>query len=272
MIAYTVQPYNLPKIRQEHFTGIFGDFRAVVTQRIDELRHARHPLARHRMAFFEFLLRETDAEHYAEIQRTFLHPSRLDPESDVAKYLDPIIWFESKIALAVRLELDRGPPKRILDLGTGPGHFAVVARFFGHEVLGTELPLRSRGMGETDHLYDALCDVFAVNRLSHKIVPFGNLADLPGGFDLVTALLAAFNVDEQKKPWKVEHWKCFMRGLREHVLSPHGAVFFNLANNKVTSETWAYLARQATWATETNKSVYFTQLTSFAEADRPGAL
>lgn len=267
MIAYTVQPFDLPKVRQEHFAGIFGDFRAVVSHRINELQYARHPLARHRMAFFEFLLRETDIEHYAEIQRFFLDPARLDLESDVAKYLDPIIWFESKIALAVRLELDRSPPKRILDLGTGPGHFAVVARFFGHEVLGTELPLRSRGMGETDHLYDALCDVFGVRRLSHKIVPFGDLAELPGGFDLVTALLAAFNVDERKNPWTVEHWMCFMRGLREHVLSPSGAVFFNLANNKVTPETWAYLAERATWATETNKSVFFSELTSFAEAE-----
>ena len=263
-INYIVPPFDLPNIKGIHIEGIFGDFGEVIARRIASLQKARHPLAKQRAAFFAYLLQQVDAKRYAEIQKAYLSPTRMDARSDLIKYLDPVVWFESKVALAVRLGLDRAPPRRVLDLGTGPGHFAVVARFYGHDVLGTELPQRSRGEGDSAHLYDALCGAFQVQRVSHTIRPYGDLSDLPGGFDIVTALLAAFNVDEQNQPWTTDHWRHFMRSLRAHVLAPQGEVLFNLVNNKVTPEAWNYLAARAAWAVDVNKSLFFSTLAQFA--------
>ena len=40
--------------------------------------------------------------------------------------------------------------------------------------------------------------------------------------NVVTALLAAFNVDKNKQPWSPEHWKFFLRDLRDNVLKENG--------------------------------------------------
>src|ERR1700729_3803791 len=131
---------NIPGIKPEHLDRMFDGFRATVEARIGELRAANDANGERGAAFFEYLLNEVDAEQFGRIQQLFLADAGRAENSNMLKYIDPVTWFESKLSIARWLALDRQAPLRILDLGTGPGHFPVVARFYGHAVVGTGLP------------------------------------------------------------------------------------------------------------------------------------
>lgn len=257
----TIQPTDLPKVAKQHHRGIFGNFREVVGQRIAELRERGNSSNLETARFFEYLLAEVKDEEYSAIQRHYLTDGNIDPKSDLAKYLDPVIWFESKMRIARKLELDKRPPLRVLDLGTGPGHFPVVARFYGHDVTGTDLPQRSKGIDQTGHLYDALCNIYRVRRISHTIRPMESVGNVGGPFDLITAFLAAFNVDEAKKPWTVEHWRYFLISLKRDALAADGILFMTLADQKLTSESWAFLKSVAEHSEEKSKQILVSNFT-----------
>ena len=250
----------LPKVKEQHLPGVFGDFSTIVNQRINELKQSKRAVDLEKGRFFEYLLNLVDASQYRAIQARFLDPKVLDKKSDLVKYLDPIIWFESKLALALRLGLDKSAPRRILDLGTGPAHFPVVATYFGHDVTGTDLPRRTLGASETGHLYDALAGAYKVKRIGHIIKPGDDLRALKGPYDLVTSFLTAFNVDEKKAPWSVDSWDTFLGHLQENVLSPDGGVFMSLTNKKLTPVVWTHLKRLATWALDDSKLLYIPNL------------
>jgi SAM-dependent methyltransferase len=223
--------------------------------------------ARQRERFFEYLLEEVDAERYAGIQQTYLKPALAGTMGDMLKYLDPILWFDGRFSAAIHLGLDQGKPQRILDIGAGPGHFPFVGRFLGHEVIGTELPLSSANPTNPERLYDDLCALYGVKRVRYVVRPFGDLSGLPGRFDLVTSFMAAFNMDDQKKPWGIKPWDFFLASLERHVLAPEGRLFMTLANNKLTPDAWRHLAAHATSATESSKSILFSEFAAFWGAD-----
>ncbi len=247
-----VAPHELTKVKEDHWPGVFGDFRENLTARRDARARAKDAETRDSARFFDYLLSEVDADAFRQLQERYLNANVVDRNADIVKYIDPVIWFESKLRLARKIGLDKKPPLRILDLGCGPGHFPVVARFFGHDVTGTDLPSRSSGLA---HIYDALCDLYKVRRISHRITENVPVGDVGGRYDLVTAFLAAFNVDEQKRPWTADHWRFFLKDVKDNVLKPDGEVFLVLANNKLTEESWRYVASQGEWSTEKTKQV-----------------
>ena len=243
---------------------MFESFRAIVGARIDELRAANDAYGERGAAFFEYLLNEVDAEQFGHVQQIFLADAGRAENKNMLKYIDPVTWFESKLSIARWLALDRQTNLRILDLGTGPGHFPVVARFYGHAVIGTDLPSRSRGVDKTGHLYDALCELYRVSRISHTIRPFEPLGDLGGRYDMVTAFLVAFNVDEEKRPWNEDHWRFFLTDLAANVLTKRGALFMRLTHDKLTDKAWAYLASLAEWKEDQSRQVYITDFSSLS--------
>ena len=245
----------LPKIRVELLENIYGDFREVIEKKISK-PGADGDVSAEYSRFFEYLLSNIDAAKYQSIQERFLDPSVVDPNSDVVKYLDPVIWFQSKVRLCLTLGLDKTPPQRILDLGTGPGHFPFVARFYGHEVVGTDLPARTGGIDDgRGHLYDALCDLYQVRRIPHRIYAMTPLGDLGGRYDTVTAFLAAFNVDDKGRPWTVDQWRYFLNDLQTNVLAEHGTLFMTLADGKLTEDSWAYLKSLSDWSVDKSKQI-----------------
>jgi len=255
-----VSEVPLRKVRAEHLPFIYGDYREVVEARIAKVSGDDYQ-SREIRRFFNFLLTEVDAADYRRVQMRYLDPKVIDPNADVIKYLDPIIWFESKLRLAQSLGLDKKPPMRVLDLGTGPGHFPFVARFYGHDVTGTDLPVLARGAERPTHIYDALCALYRVNRISHMIRPNIPLEGLGGRYDLVTSFLAAFNVDEKQRPWTPDHWRFFLKSLKRDVLHDGGFVFMTLTNGKTTPESWSYLASVADHSVEQIKLI---QISNFA--------
>jgi len=255
---------DIAGIKPEHLDRMFGDFRATIEARIAELRAQDDANGARGAAFFEFLLKEVDAAQFGRIQQLFLGDASRAENSNMLKYIDPVTWFESKLSIARWLKLDRQPPLRILDLGTGPGHFPVVARFYGHRVVGTDLPSRSSGVDKTGHLYDTLCELYRVKRISHVIRPFAPLGDVGGRYDMVTAFLAAFNVDEDKRPWSEEHWRFFLTDLAANVLTPRGVVFMRLTHDKLTDSAWAYLSALAEWKEDQSRQVFITDLAALS--------
>ncbi|MBV8977701.1 MAG: class I SAM-dependent methyltransferase [Alphaproteobacteria bacterium] len=248
----------LRKVRAEHLPIIYGDFREVVEARIAQAKGDDYQ-SKELRRFFSYLLSEIDPDQYRRIQLHYLDPQIVERDSDVVKYLDPILWFESKLRLAWFLNLDKAPPMRILDFGTGPGHFPFVARFYGHDVTGTELPPRIGTFAGSEHLYEALCTLYQVKRIGHWIKPNAPLEGLGGRYDLVTAFLAAFNVDEKLKPWTADHWRVFLKSLKADVLTENGFLFMTLADGKLTPESWSYLASIAEWSFEKSKQIKITK-------------
>jgi len=258
-----IPPIALPKVKDHHLVGVFGDFEQVVRSRIAQLSVGRHPFHRYKIRLFNHLLEIVSAEKYGEIQARFLGPGGVDPKADTAKYLDPIVWFESKLMTALRLGLHEAPSRQILDLGAGPGHFCFVARFLGHQVVGTEVPVRPTGAGAEGRLFDALCELFEVDRIRYRIEPDTALTGLGGPYDLVTGFLTAFNIDEEKRPWTVKNWRFFFVSLSRNVLKPGGSVYFSLTNNKITPEVWDYLRARSSWHNDTSKAIFFETIETF---------
>src|SRR5262249_540074 len=133
-----------------------------------------------------------------------------------------------------------------------------------------EVPRRAQGAQCWGHLYDALCDVFKVERIIHCVRPFGDLRDIPGTYDMLTSFLAGFNVDERKRPWSITHWNHFFACARRDVLARGGTVFLNLPNGKIPPPVWEALKSAAEWFQDEQKSVYFSNLEAFGD-DSPMA-
>lgn len=265
MVRYRVEPRPLPKVRSQHHDGIFGDFDDVIDEAIERNEALNSETGQEVARFFRHLKAMVDREKFSKMQKFQLSDDKLDLDADLVKYIDPITWFESKVRLARQIELDTRKPMRILDIGTGPAHFPTVAQFYGHEVLGTELPLRATGKLEGGHLYDSLGDIYNVRRIAMKVEPFTPLPPFEHRFDLVTAFLAAFNVDRERQPWSIEMWNFFLSDLKRNVLTETGELYMSLTNHKVTAEVWDYLSSLAVFTNDKNRIIFIRDFSKFGE-------
>jgi hypothetical protein len=264
MIRYRVEPFDLPNVLLMHWPGVFGEFTDVVGDVIDRLECATTLFDQEKLRFFQHLRETVDTGKFGAMQELHLSPGRFRQASDIAKYIDPAAWFDSKLRLALRAELHTRAPLDILDLGTGPAHWPAVAQFYGHRVLGSDLPQRTTGQLERGHLYDALADIYGVRRIPLRISAFTPLPPLERRFGMVTAFLAAFNVDPDQRPWSIEAWNFFLDDLRRNVLTEGGEVFMSLTRGKLTDEVWAYLSKHAAWTDDNYKQIRILDLTPFS--------
>lgn len=264
MIRNRVEPKPLPKVRPFHLQGIFGEFEDVVNTEIRNLESATDPFSCEKQRLFRHLLGLVDTGKFGAMQEAQLADGKLNLATDIVKYIDPVGWFESKLRAALLIGLDKRAPLDILDLGTGPCHFPVVAEFYGHRVLGTDLPYRTTGKLERGHIYDALAEIYGVRRVPLKILPFTPLPPLEQRYGMVTALLAAFNLDAEKKPWSIDAWRFFLDDLHRNVLAEGGELFMSLADEKLTDEVWAWLKAHAVFSNDVSKQIRFTDLSVFS--------
>lgn len=256
-LAYSVEPFDIPSVKEAHLPGVFGKFGQVVDSHIESLEEKKTPMAALSVDFYKFLRSEVDESAFTEIQQRYVKPETVFSESgkatDHIKYIDPIHWFRSKLIAATKIELDKSEPLEILDIGTGCGHFPMIARFFGHNVLGVDMPLKPSTPGESTHFYNEICDIYGVRKQDLKIEPFTPF-EFDQKFDLVTAFMAAFNMMPNRQPYTIEAWQFFFKNLHEKVLNPGGRVMFTLAHGKITEEVWEFLTSKAEWYDD--KSLY----------------
>jgi SAM-dependent methyltransferase len=185
-----------------------------VRQQIERLRAsigAEQPL---RM-LFDQAISHLDIEANEELIRRH-GPTR--GLSDARKYLDCAFWILHKLRLARLLGLDKLPARRILDLGTGGGHFCFVCRLLGHEVVGIDVEVP---------LYREVCRLMRVRPVALKIERDQPLPGL-GRFDFITAFAAQFDHVGSGELWSKADWRSFLDDLlRNHVRAP-GRIFFTL--------------------------------------------
>lgn len=139
------------------------------------------------------------------------------------KYLDVVFHTLQKLLLARELGLHEGPPRRVLDIGTGGGHLPFVCRFYGHDAIGIDV---------RDAFYDGLAACVGIARTVMRVEARTPLPDLGGRFDLITACDIAFNEKRQGTLrgiyWSPEDWKFFLNDLIAHQLRTPGTIYLKL--------------------------------------------
>ena len=100
------------------------------------------------------------------------------PTKEARKYLALDYFMRDSAERCFALGLfDDGRPKRILDLGCGPGYFLSLCRSLGHEVVGVDL--------DDEPLYNELIDFQGIQRIVHAVTLGSPLPPLDGQFDIV---------------------------------------------------------------------------------------
>jgi hypothetical protein len=146
-----------------------------------------------------------------------------DQTANKAKYLDNERWLRAMWRQAVQLDLPELLPQRILDLGTGPGHFPYVCNVLGHEAWGLNRP------GEV--AYQALAKWMGLTVVEHKIRAQVPLPAFPVQFDLVTAFRVGFNSKGREGKnvlFDLDDWAFFLDDLKGGVLKPGGRLVLKM--------------------------------------------
>ena len=185
-------------------------------------------------SFFNWALWNLDADAYAAIQNKCIDMWR-NGSLDTYKFLNLPFYVKRKMRQLRRLGLHQGPPKRILDIGCGPGHFQLMAKYFGHEGVGMDLPFQA------DHFFNALCGFFGVPKMDYRIEPMQPLPTLPERFDLVTIFLTQFDFNKDYTPWNVQYWRFFVDDVCNNILKPDGVLYFTLTSEPRPTEVLQYL-------------------------------
>jgi SAM-dependent methyltransferase len=143
-----------------------------------------------------------------------------------AKYLDVNGWLRQAADRYLLTGLARLPKnRRVLDLGSGPGYFALICRTEGHHPLALDV--------DDDPLYAELTRYFNLPFVIHRIEPKRPLPSAGGPFDLITAFRSCFDVKADGSPWDGEDWEFLLRDLRSQ-LTPNGRVVLGFNVNPKT--------------------------------------
>ena len=255
---YVVEPFKLTDVHLRHQRGVFSDFHSMIDLRINALENTEDKEKLLFVAFLRHLKENSDTKEYASIQKEFLSEEKSERYGNMIKYLDSIIWFESKMDIISRINLHNSEPMEILDIGTGTGHFLALASFFGHSVKGANLSRdRLRPFDKERHLYGVLCDFFNIETYELIVQPNISIDTIPKKFDLVTALMTEFN-HINAKPWGNDLWDFFIEDLKHSCLKPNGAIFLGLTQGKLSDESWNHLKSKATWFDEDKKYIFIS--------------
>ena len=143
--------------------------------------------------------------------------------------------FNQRLRVAILragyLGLHSSPKRSILDIGSGAGFFVAVAKHFGHDCIGCDLPLASLS-ASTAAIYEACNRALGCwgDRRLLVVKPFEPLA-LDGTYDLITAGLICFNEYGTNRSWSRPEWEFLFEDVERH-LNPGGRLFLELNEQK----------------------------------------
>ena len=160
----------------------------------------------------------------AEIARITEHYPRRPGARKTNAWQDVAHWIDINVGRAQNLWLDRSPPVRILDLGSGAGYFLYVCQFLGHSGLGLDL--------DDDPFFGAMTKYFNVPRVIWRIEPGIPLPDLGEKFDLITAHRVCFHrlnraPSGEWNEWTPADWEFFINDIRTKFLKPNGRLLLD---------------------------------------------
>lgn len=136
------------------------------------------------------------------------------------KYFNIRPWIIENLKRALRLGLDQGHNKRILDLGTGFGYFPYVCEFLLHQASALDIP--------GHRLYDRVIDTLKIDRQHHTIESFQPLPPPDKPFDHITAYQLAFNRPDGDAVWGSAEWAFFIEDVLHNQLAPGGQLHLEL--------------------------------------------
>jgi SAM-dependent methyltransferase len=166
------------------------------------------------------LKREIERSGFAEIASRYRVK---DPGTTPRKYLDLDHWLEVNLRRVLRLELDFGPRRRVLDLGMGAGYFLFICQWLGHEVLGLDI--------DEDPMFAELSVALQVPRRVARIEAFVPLPECGAKFDVITAYMICFNNNNRPDVWGAPEWSFFLDDLAHH-LREDGRVWLEFNRGK----------------------------------------
>ena len=134
------------------------------------------------------------------------------------KYVEAERFLKLNIRRAQDLGLDRLPPQRILDLGSGAGYFLFVTRLLGHRGHGLDI--------DSCPLFREMFELFGLERTIHRIEKFQPVPET-GVYDWITAFSVAFSGHGRNVPWGVSEWEYFLADASTH-LAPGGCIYLDL--------------------------------------------
>ena len=247
---------KIPNVKISHQRRILSDFQNQLENRIRDLKLSEDDVLCNIKEFYRHLIDVTDFQEYESIKSEFLTPQKSLAYSNILKYLDHTFWFESKFDIILKLSLNDSKSLDILDIGTGVGHFPLLARYYGHNAWGANLPRRLlRPKDDERHLYHVICDFFDLSCFELIVRPNDEISGVNRRFDLVTCLMTEFNT-VSGKPWPSDVWNFFINNVKTSLLNPGGGVFLQLTNGKLTNESWGYLQSIAEWSDEKQKYAF----------------
>jgi len=169
------------------------------------------------------IMRTFDRRGFEELKRRCYatrSPDRAGAQ-DAFKYLNIAYYLRQNIRLGLLLGLDRTPPARTLDIGSGAGYFSLVCRHFGHEPLGMDR--------DKVAVFNETCRFLGIPRVIASVEPMQALAAFDTSFDLITAISFVFNHLPDKSYWTLKEWAYFIDDARSR-LNPGGRLFLGAVN------------------------------------------
>lgn len=136
------------------------------------------------------------------------------------KYFNAQYWLRKNLTRVLSLKLDRQKPLKIMDIGCGFGYFPYAAKFYGHDVLGVDLP------GDT--LFQKASAFLGIERKEHRINPMEVLPNFGSKFDLITAFQVCFNGHQENELWGRKEWGFFLEDLFANHITENGKLYMEL--------------------------------------------
>jgi len=145
-----------------------------------------------------------------------------------AKYADYGFWIPFNVARIGALSLQTSVPRRILDIGCGPGYFLAATQACGHQCYGIDAPADILSEVENrvyrEMLAALACDQYVSPVLIERFVP------MPFAYrdlDAITAFWICFNRHRQLDEWGAAEWRFFVEDAVSH-LRPGGFLHLEL--------------------------------------------
>lgn len=183
------------------------------TSAYEHFSRATHPVNRRR------ILDTLDREQFEKLRDQ--HPYR-SGSPQINRFEDVAYWIDINVERAQDLWLDRTPPLRILDIGSGAGYFLYVCKFFGHHVLGFDT--------DNEPLFGATIALLDVPRIIGRVERQTLLPNLHQNFDLVTAHRICFHRIgrvRDRVEWSAVDWEFFINDVRTNLLNEGGRLLLD---------------------------------------------